>query len=437
VTVTASTSSRSINQLLRRNTVTVPVTIDAGEWLGKHLEGDGDVDLARSMLEVFANALMSAEASAVCGAGLGERSEERVNSRNGYRGRPWDTRVGSIDLAVPKLRSGSYFPEWLLEPRRRAEKAMWAVICESYVLGVSTRRVDDLVKAMGIEQVSASQVSRIAKTLDETVAEFRNRPLDRGPYRYIWIDALTQRVREGGRVVQVSVVVATAVNVDGYREIIGLDVVTTEDTASWTEFLRSLVARGMSGVELVISDAHGGIKAAIATVFSGASWQRCRSHFMANLANQVPKASWPMVATLVRSVFEQPDRDATWNQLGDVVDRLTETGFCGVATYVLDAADDILAFSHFPVEHWPKIRSNNPQERLNKEIRRRTNVVGIFPNRAAVIRLIGALLVEQSDEWVIGKRYMSRESLAKPAAGQPPVTDPRPAMNEAIATVSG
>ena len=319
--------------------------------------------------------------------------------------------MGSIDLAVPKLRSGVYSPEFLLQPRRRAEQALVAVICQAYVEGVSVRRVDDLVKAVGIEGMSRSEVSRMAGELDAMVEQFRRRPLDGGPYRYLWIDALTQRVREGGRVVNVSVLIATALNAEGRREIVGFDVVTTEDTAAWTEFLRGLVARGLSGVELVISDAHGGIKAAIATVLSGAAWQRCRTHFMANLASRVAKASWPMVATLVRSIFEQPDRAATWNQLGDVVDKVSSAGFADAATFVLDAADDILAFTAFPVEHWPKIRSNNPQERLNKEIRRRTDVIGIFPNRKAVIRLVGTVLAEQTDEWAIAQRYMSIESL--------------------------
>ena len=412
--------------------MTVPTTIDAGAWLGKYLEGaDGDTDLARAMLGTFAEAVMSAQASMQCAAGYGERSDERENSRNGYRQRPWDTRVGTIDLAVPKLRQGVYSPEFLLNPRRRAEQALAAVICQAYVEGVSTRRVDDLVKAMGIEGMSKSEVSRLAAELDAKVAEFRDRPLDQGPYRYLWIDALTQRVREGGRVVNVSAVIATAVNAEGRREVVGFDIVTTEDTDAWTAFLRSLVARGLGGVELVISDAHGGIKAAIATVLSEASWQRCRTHFMANLASRVPKASWPMIATLVRSIFEQPDRESTWSQLGDVVDKLTQAGFCDVATYLLDASDDILAFSAFPVEHWPKIRSNNPQERLNKEIRRRTDVVGIFPNRKAVIRLVGALLAEQTDEWAIAKRYMSVELLKAERADAAAESDPRPAIEAA------
>jgi putative transposase len=402
--------------------------IDATGWLRNHLEGDdGDNDLARSMLQAFAEALMSAEASSQCQAGYREQTDERVNSRNGYRGRRWDTRVGTIDLQVPKLRQGSYYPAWLLTHRRRAEQALASVIAQAYLEGVSTRRVDDLVKAMGIEGISRSEVSRLASELDGKVTEFRERPLDAGPYRYLWIDGLTQKVREGGRVVNVTVVVATAVNIEGRREIVGFDIITAETTAGWTGFLRSLVARGLCGVELVISDAHGGIKAAIAAVLADASWQRCRTHFMANLAGKAPKASWPMIATMVRSIFEQPDRDSTWSQLGDVVDRLTQAGFVDTATVLLDAADDILAFTGFPVEHWPKIRSNNPQERLNKEIRRRTDVVGIFPNRAAVIRLVGALLAEQTDEWAIARRYMTAETLNK-GRHTPTPTDPRPAI---------
>ena len=417
--------------------MTVPTTIDAAGWLRNHLEADdGDNDLTRAMLKAFAETLMSAEASMQCQAGYGERSEERSNSRNGYRERRWDTRAGTIDLAVPKLRQGSYYPEWLLRFRRRAEQALVTVVAQAYVEGVSTRRVEDLVKAMGIEGISRSEVSRLAGELDAKVAEFRDRPLTSGPYRYLWIDALTQKVREGGRVVNVSAVVATAVTALGQREVVGFDIVTAEDTAAWTAFLRSVVARGLAGVELVTSDAHGGIKAAIATVFADASWQRCRTHFMANLATRTPKASWPMIATLVRSIFEQPDRDTTWNQLGDVVDRLTQAGFCDQAVMVLDAAEDILAFRAFPVEHWPKIRSNNPQERLNKEIRRRTDVVGIFPSRPAVIRLVGALLAEQTDEWAIAKRYMSIETLATSRHLEPSPADPRPAIAEAAATHS-
>ena len=254
-------------------------SLDARGWLRNLLQQDSP-DLVRDMVKAFAENLMAAEADAICGAGYGERSPERVNSRNGYRHRDLDTRAGTIDLAVPKLREGSYFPGWLLEPRRRAERALTQVVCQCYVEGVSTRRVDDVVKAMGIEAISKSQVSAMAKELDALVEAFRSRPLEAGPYTYIWLDALTQKVREGGRVVNVSVVIATAVNVEGRREIIGFDIFTAETTDAWTEFLRGLVERGLLGVELVISDAHGGIKAAIATVLGGASWQRCRTHYV-------------------------------------------------------------------------------------------------------------------------------------------------------------
>lgn len=409
--------------------MTVPSTIDAAGWLRNFLDSpDADTDLVRDMVQAFVQVLMSADATGLCGAGYGERSDERVNSRNGYRERRWDTRVGTIELAIPKLREGSYFPGWLLTHRRRSEQALVSVIGQAYVEGVSTRRVEDLVQAMGITNISASQVSRLAAELDTKVAEFRERPLDGGPYRYLWIDAVTQKVREGGRVVNVSAVIATAVNAEGRREIIGFDIVTTESTPAWTAFLRSLVARGLTGVELVISDAHGGIKAAIGAVLGGASWQRCRTHFMANLSTRIPKSNWPMIATLVRSIFEQPDRDTTWTQLGDVVSRLTEAGFVAPADELLDVADDILAFSAFPTEHWTQIRSNNPQERLNKEIRRRTDVVGIFPNRAAIVRLVGALLAEQTDEWAVARRYMSVDTLAKPRLVDHPPTDPRIAI---------
>jgi putative transposase len=386
-------------------------SLDALDWLRKHLERDSP-DLVRDMVQSFAERLMAAEADAMCGAGYGERSTERVNSRNGYRHRDFDTRAGTTDLAIPKLREGSYYPGWLLEPRRRAERALTQVVCQCYVEGVSTRRVDDVVKAMGIEGISKSQVSAMAKELDAVVEAFRNRPLEAGPYTYVWLDALTQKVREGGRVVNVAVVIATGVNAEGRRESLGFDVITTEDGAGWTAFLRSLVARGLSGVALVVSDDHKGLKAALAAVLPGASWQRCRTHFARNLLTRVPRASQGMVATLVRTIFEQPDHDSVWAQHARVVDQLTGR-FDDAATMLLDAADDLLAFSTFPPEHWSNIRSNNPQERLNKEIRRRTDVVGIFPNRAAVVRLVGAVLAEQNDEWAVAKRYMGSESLAK------------------------
>ena len=386
-------------------------TMGAAEVLRKYLL-EADPDLVRSMVQTFAEALMSAEASGLCNAEYGEVSAERVNSRNGYRTRRWDTRAGTIDLAIPKLRSGSYFPDWLIEPRRRAERALVAVVAQCYVEGVSTRRVDDVVRSMGIEGISKSQVSELAKSLDEAVAAFRNRPFDAGPYTYIWVDALTQKVREGGRIVNVAVVIATGVNAEGHREILGLDLITTEDGAGWTAFLRGLVARGLSGVQLVVSDAHGGLVDAIASVLPGAAWQRCRVHFVRNVLTRVPKATQSMVATLIRSIFDQPDAEQVHLQHARVVEQLAER-FGDAADMLIGAEADILAFSGFPKEHWRQIWSNNPQERLNKEIRRRTDVVGIFPNRAAVIRLVGAVLAEQHDEWAVARRYMGIESLAK------------------------
>jgi putative transposase len=392
--------------------VAVPDTMNAAGLVRKHLEADGGGDLLAGMIKVFADALMSADADALCGASYGEVSPERVNVRNGYRDRDFDTRAGTISLAIPKLRRGSYFPDWLVEPRRRAERALTAVVAQCYVEGVSTRRVDDVVKAMGIEGISRSQVSRMAAELDEQVAAFRNRPLDAGPYSYMFLDALTQRVREGGRIVNVACVVAVGVNADGHREVLGLDVITTEDGAGWTAFLRGLVARGLTGVALVISDAHSGLKDAIASVLPGAGWQRCRTHFMRNLLTRVPKAQQGLVATLVRTIFEQPDATQVHAQHARVVDQLTDR-FPAAAELLVDAAGDLLAFTGFPREHWRQIWSNNPQERLNKELRRRTDVVGIFPNRAAVVRLVGAVLAEQHDEWAVARRYMSVESLAK------------------------
>ena len=389
----------------------VASTMDLLGWLRKHLEA-ADTDLLREMVLGFVQALMSAEADAVCGAGHGERSAGRVNQRNGYRERRLDTRVGTLELAIPKLRQGSYFPEWLLEPRRRGERALVAVVAECYVRGVSTRRVEGLVATLGIQSLSKSQVSELAKTLDGEVAALRARPLDAGPYAYVWLDALAVKCREQGRIVNVACVVATGVNVDGYREILGVDVLTSEDGAGWTAFLRDLVARGLSGVELVISDAHAGLKEAIAAVLPGSSWQRCRTHFIRNLLCRVPKSAQGLVATLVRSIFAQPDAASTWAQHARIVDQLTER-FPAAADLLADAASELLAFTAFPKEHWRQIWSNNPQERLNKELRRRTDVVGIFPNRAAVLRLVGALLAEQHDEWAVARRYMSAESLAK------------------------
>jgi transposase-like protein len=379
------------------------------EWLHKRLEEGGE-DFLREMLAVFAQTLMSTDADARCGAEYNSRNPERTNRRNGYRERRWDTRVGTIPLAIPRLREGTYFPEWLLERRRRAEQALTSVVAESYVLGVSTRRVDQLVQSMGLSGISKSQVSEMAQTLDAAVEDFRCRPLDNGPYRHLWLDALVVKCREGGRVVNVAVVAATAVNKDGHREILGTDVLTTEDGAGWLAFLRSLVSRGLSGVELVTSDAHQGLKDAIAATFTGASWQRCRTHFMCNLLTRVPKSMASFVATLVRSIFAQPDAESVWTQHQHVVQQL-EPRFPQAAALLENAAHELLAFTAFPKAHWTQIWSNNPQERLNKEIRRRTDVVGIFPNRAAVVRLIGSVLAEQHDEWAVARRYMSVDSL--------------------------
>ena len=392
--------------------------MDRLAWLRKVL-AEGDVDLMREMLKVFAEELMGAEADSLCGAAWGERSDERVNSRNGYRERDFDTRVGTMDLKVPKLRAGSYFPDWLLENRRRAERALVAVIAECYVKGVSTRRVDGLVKTLGIEGISSSQVSRMAKSLDDQVTAFRTRPLDAGAYPYVWVDALAIRVREGGRVVRVAVVVATAVNSEGQREILGLDVFTEETGAAWNAFLKDLSARGLSGVHLVISDSHKGLVSAIDAVFPGASWQRCRTHFMRNVLCRVPKSAQPFVATLVRTVFAQPCPEEVSAQLSRVIEQLTER-FPDVAGMLAEAAPDITAFASFPPAHWRQIWSNNPQEQLNREIRRRSDVVGIFPNRASIVRLVGSVLAEQHDEWQVARRYMSAESIS--IAIRPPLT---------------
>jgi transposase-like protein len=378
-------------------------------------------DLLRAMVKHFAEALMGAEADALCGVPYGERSPERVNRRNGYRERPWDTRVGSIELAVPKLREGSYFPEWLLRPRRRAEQALVAVIADAYLAGVSTRRVEKLVQQLGIERMSKSEVSRLAKSLDQIVEDFRTRPLDLAPYAYVTLDGLEVKCREGGRIVNVCVVHAVGVNKDGFRESLGLDVVTSEDGAGWLAFLRSLVARGLAGVRLVTSDAHPGLVDAIAATLPGASWQRCRTHAMRNLLTKVPKSAQSFVATMVRTIFAQPDAATVHEQHRRIIDQL-EQRFPEAATLLDEATADLLAFTSFPKEHWRQLWSNNSLERLNKEIRRRTDVVGIFPDRASIVRLVGAVLAEQHDEWAVAeRRYMSAESIAKA------LTDPEPA----------
>jgi transposase-like protein len=367
-------------------------------------------DLLREMIKGFAQRMMDADVEVRCNAGYGEVTPERVNSRNGYRLREWDTRAGTIELAVPKLRQGTYYPEFL-EHRRRAERALASVVATSYLLGVSTRRVEKLAASLGVTSLSKSQVSLMAAELDEMVEGFRGRRLDAGPYTFMWIDALTQKVREGGRTVNVHALIATAVNADGKREILGIEVASSEDGAGWLAFLRGLVARGLSGVTLVTSDCHQGLRDAIASVLPGAAWQRCRTHYHRNLLTRVPKSAQPWVSTLVRTIFEQPDAASVRAQHAQVVTAL-EVKFPAAAAHLDDARDDILAFTAFPREVWRQIWSNNPQERLNKEIRRRTDVVGIFPGRDAIIRLVGAVLAEQNDEWTEARRYMGPEILA-------------------------
>ena len=404
----------------------VEYTMDVQGWLRKQLE-QASPDLLRAMVKEMAEALMGAETDALCGAPYGERSPERVNRRNGYRERAWDTRVGSIELAVPKLREGSYFPDWLLQPRRRAEQAFVSVIADAYLAGVSTRRVEKLVQQLGVERMSKSQVSRLAKSLDEIVEDFRTRPLDSGPYAYVTFDALVVKCREGGRTVNVCVVHAVGVNRDGFRESLGLDVVTTEDGTAWLAFLRSLVARGLSGVRLVTSDAHPGLVDAIAATLPGASWQRCRTHAMRNLLTRVPKSAQSFVATMVRTIFAQPDAQTVHEQHARIVDQL-QTRFPQAAALLEESGFDLLAFTSFPKEHWRQLWSNNSLERLNKEIRRRTDVVGIFPDRPSIVRLVGAVLAEQNDEWAVAsRRYMSAESINKA------LTDPVDEPEEVIA----
>jgi putative transposase len=394
--------------------------VDSLVWLRKQIE-DADKDLLQEMVKAMVETLMSVEADTVCGAPYRKPSPERVNRRNGYRQRRWDTRVGSIDLAIPRLREGSYFPEWLLQSRRRSERALVQVVTECYVRGVSTRRIDGLVRTLGMEGMSKSQVSELAKELDPLVDGFRTRPLDMGPYPFLWLDAMTQRCREGGRVVNVVTVIATGVNADGHREILGLDVFTSEDEAGWTAFLRSLVARGLHGVKLVTSDAHAGLKAAIAQELPGSSWQRCRTHFMRNLLTKVPKRAQGLVATLVRSIFAQPTAKEAWAQYQRVIDELSHR-FPAAAQMLEEAGEEILAFTAFPEAVWRQIWSNNPQERVNREIRRRSDVVGIFPNRESIIRLVGAVLAETNDEWMVSRRYVSIGVLQKVTPEQTKVT---------------
>jgi transposase-like protein len=391
--------------------MTAPSSIDPAHFLHEQL-AQASPDLLRQLLTTLINTLMSAEADAVCGAGYGQRSEARTNVRNGYRTREFDTRAGTLEVAIPRLRAGSYFPDWLLERRRRAERALTTVVATCYLLGVSTRRMERLVESLGITRLSKSQVSEMAKELDGQVAGFRHRPLDAGPYTFVAADALVLKVREGGRVVNVHALVATGVNADGHREILGLQVTSAEDGAGWLAFFRDLTARGLTGVQLVTSDAHRGLVDAVGATLPGAGWQRCRTHYAANLMAACPKSSWPWVRALLHSVYDQPDAASVHAQFDRVLAALADK-LPRVAEHLEAARADVLAFTAFPKEVWRQIWSNNPSERLNREIRRRTEVVGIFPDRDALIRLVGAVLAEQHDEWTEGRRYLGLDVLAR------------------------
>jgi putative transposase len=375
------------------------------EVVGYLLEGEGLDFLKESLLWVVQQ-LMEAEVSELIGAERGERTAERLTHRNGYRARSWSTRAGEIELAIPKIRRGSYFPSFL-EPRKRSEQALVAVVQEAYVAGVSTRKVDQLVESLGL-RISKSEVSRICAGLDEQVEAFRNRPLE-GRYPYLWLDAKVEKVRDGGRVVPKALVLAYAVHESGYREVIGVDVGECETEAFWRGFLRALVKRGLGGVQLVVSDAHAGLKAAIAQTLD-CPWQRCTVHFLRETLGHVRKDQQGMVAALLRPIFNADGADAARELVGDALERL-RTPLPKVAALLEEAEEDLLAFYSFPAMHSPKLRSTNPLERVNREIGRRTDVVGIFPNNRALIRLAASVVIEQNDEWLVGHRYLSNHSL--------------------------
>jgi len=385
-------------------------------------------DFLREAVRWMVHELMDAEVSAQIGADRYERTEERTTQRNGTRTRPWDTRVGTIELQIPKLRTGSYLPTWL-EPRKRSEQALVAVVAEAYVNGVSTRKVEAVVQAMGITSLSKSEVSRLCASLDDQVQAFRTRRLE-AAYPYLWLDARYEKVREDHRVISMAVVVAYGIRADGVREVLGLDIGLSEDVESWRAFAQSLVARGLRGVKLVISDAHRGLKQAIREVFVGATWQRCRVHLMRNLLVHVPKGTQAMVAATVRTIFEQADTGTAKKQLRQVIATFKDR-FPKVVAILEDAEEDIFAYYHFPTDHRRQIASTNPLERLNKELKRRSAVVGIFPNRAAVLRLFGALLIEQADEWLVGRRYFSELSMRQHL--DPPKTESPPQLAEVAA----
>jgi transposase-like protein len=373
-------------------------------------EAEPGTDFLREGVKSLAQALMEAEVEELVGACRHERTEERKGYRNGYRERDWDTRVGTVELSVPRIREGGYIPS-LLEPRKRAERALFAVVQEAYVHGVSTRKVDALVKSLGMTGISKSQVSRICAELDAQVERFRTRVLS-GPYPYLWLDATFLKERQNGRVVSVAVVVAIGVRDTGEREVLGFDVGASEDGVFWKEFLRGLVARGLTGVQMVTSDSHEGLKGAIGAVLQGATWQRCRVHWLRNALSLVPKAEQALVAATIRTVFAQPTPELVrehWRKVADTF----RGRYPRLSKLMDESQEDVLAYTHFPHEHWRQIWSNNPLERLNKELKRRTDVVGIFPNEAAIIRLVGMILAEQHDEWQVSRRYFSAESLAK------------------------
>jgi putative transposase len=371
---------------------------------------DMDADFLREGIQLLTKLLMELEVSQQVGAERYQRSEVRQTYRNGYRERQWQTRVGDIPLSIPKLREGSYFPGFL-EPRRRAEKALLAVIQTAYVEGVSTRRVDDLVQAMGLSGIDKSAVSRICKELDTIVHSFRNRPLQDN-YPYVWLDAVYVKVRQNHRIVSMAVVVAIGVKESGERAILGLEIGASEEGSFWTQFLRSLVGRGLTGVQLVISDAHTGLHEAIPKVLPGSAWQRCRVHFTRNILAHIPQRDKAMVAAAIRTIFAQPNGETARGQTGEVV-KVMEPRWPQAAAVLAAGAQDALTYMGFPMEHWTRIFSTNPLERLNREIKRRTEVVGVFPDTASVIRLVGAVLVEIDDEWQEERRYFSLESMEK------------------------
>ena len=372
------------------------------------VEKGSDTDLLREMISFVTGRMMEMEVDSLTGAAHGERSDDRLNSRNGYRTRNWETRAGTVPVAIPKLRKGSYFPSFL-DPRRTSEKALVAVIQEAYIQGVSTRSVDELVKSMGMSGISKSQVSRLCEDIDERVKTFLGRPIE-GSWPYLWIDATYIKVREGGRIISVAVIIAVAVKTDGRREVLGMAVGPSEAEPFWTKFLRSLTNRGLRGIKLVISDSHEGLKAAARKVL-GATWQRCRVHVMRNALANVNAKSRGMVAAAIRTAFVQETEKEAHTEWRVVADRLRQR--FPRASAVMDAAEhDVLAYMTFPKIHWSQIHSTNPIERLNREVKRRTNVVQIFPNEAAIVRLVGALLLEQNDEWAVCRRYMSLETLA-------------------------